>query len=319
VTNRAFRFGVLAERVRTRRELVETARRAEDAGYATFLLRDHFIEPPFGHQFAPFPALATVAACTERLRIGTMVACNDYRHPVMLVKEAATLDVLSEGRFELGLGAGFMQEEYERAGIPFDRPGRRVDRLIESVAVLKKLFAGEPATFDGEHYAVDGLDAFPMPVQRPHPPLLIAGAGRRMLDLAAREADIVGLQTVSTAGGVLAIDPWSRLAGKVDEQVVWLRQRAGARWPDIEISAVVTLIVTDDREAAAERFIQGAGWSDVTVEDVLAIPTLFVGTKEEIVDLMVERRDRYGLSYLIVPDSQMAVTASILPSLATAS
>lgn len=298
---------------------METARRAEDAGFATFLLRDHFIEPPFGHQLAPLLALATVAACTDRLRIGTMVACNDYRHPVMLAKEAATLDVLSNGRFELGLGAGFMQEEYERAGMPFDQPGRRVDRLAESVTVLKRLFAGEPATFHGKHYAIDGLDAFPMPVQRPHPPLLIAGAGRRMLNLAACEADIVGLQTVSTAGGVLTVDPWSRLAGKVDEQVAWLRQRAGARWPDIEVSAVVTLIVTDDRQAAAERFAQEAGWSDVSVEDVLAIPTLFLGTEGDIADLMVERRGRYGLSYLIVPDSQMEIAASILPVLASAS
>src|SRR5215472_6407806 len=146
---RPFRFGLLGENVRSAKELVDTAHRAEEAGFATFLLRDHFIAEPFGHQLAPLAALATVAAATTRLRVGTMVLCNDYRHPVLLAKEVATLDLLSDGRFELGLGAGFSRPEYEAAGLPYDPAGVRVDRLAEALQVLKGLFGATPCTFAG--------------------------------------------------------------------------------------------------------------------------------------------------------------------------
>src|SRR5262250_1143445 len=147
---RPFRFGLLGESVRSAKELVETARRAEEAGFATFLLRDHFIEEPFGHQLAPLTALATVAGATSRLRVGSLVLANDYRHPVVLAKEVATLDALSGGRVELGLGAGFSQAEYAQAGLRFDSPGVRVDRLEEALRVLKGLFAAGPLTFAGK-------------------------------------------------------------------------------------------------------------------------------------------------------------------------
>src|SRR5213593_2376338 len=172
-----FRFGLLGENVRSATELMETARRAEAAGFATFLLRDHFIDKPFGHQLAPLVALATVAAATETLRVGSLVICNDYRHPVLLAKEVATLDLLSGGRFELGLGAGFSQTEYEQAGIPYDRPGVRVDRLAEALRVFKGLFSAGPFTFAGRFYTVTGLNAFPKPVQQPHPPILVGAGG----------------------------------------------------------------------------------------------------------------------------------------------
>src|SRR5207253_7480209 len=158
---RPFRFGVFGENARSRGALLETARRAEDSGYSTFLLRDHFIEEPFGHQLATLTALATVAGATKELRVGSLVLSNDYRHPVMLAKEIATLDVLSNGRVELGLGAGFSKAEYDSAGIPFDPPGVRVDRLEEAIRVLKGLFGTEPLTFAGKHYAVTRLDGFP--------------------------------------------------------------------------------------------------------------------------------------------------------------
>jgi probable F420-dependent oxidoreductase len=201
-----FRFGCLGENVRSATELMETARRAEAAGFATFLLRDHFIQEPFGHQLAPLAALATVAAATARLRVGSLVLCNDYRHPVLLAKEVATLDVLSGGRFELGLGAGFSRPEYEAAGLPYDPPGVRVDRLAEALQVFKGLFGAAPFTFAGRFYSVTKLDAFPKPVQRPHPPILVGAGGRRMLAIAAREASIIGIQTASLATGRSAPD-----------------------------------------------------------------------------------------------------------------
>ena len=214
-----FRFGVLAEHVQTRDALIDTAHQAEELGYATFLIRDHFLEEPFGHQLAPLAALATVAAVTERLRIGTLVIANDYRPPVLLAKEAATLDLLSGGRFELGLGTGFLRAEYDQAGIPFDPPGVRVDRFAESLRVLKGLFAAAPFTFSGEHYSLTDFDAFPKPVQRPHPPILVGAGGKRMLSLAAREADIIGILTTSTANGVISGGPEPRMAAAVAQQL----------------------------------------------------------------------------------------------------
>jgi probable F420-dependent oxidoreductase len=171
MTQPPFRFGVFGEDARTPAVLLDTARRAEGAGYSTFLICDHFIDEPFGHQLAPLTALATVAAATTRLRVGSLVFSNDYRHPAMLAKEIATLDAMSNGRVELGLGAGFSKAEYDRAGLPFDPPGVRVDRLEESIHVLKGLLGERPFTFVGKHYAVTGLDGYPKPVQRPHPPL----------------------------------------------------------------------------------------------------------------------------------------------------
>jgi probable F420-dependent oxidoreductase len=197
VNPRPFRFGVLGESVRSAADLVDTAQRAEGAGYATYLMRDHFIEEPFGHQLAPVTALATAAAATKTLRVGSLVICNDYRHPAVLAKEVATLDLLSGGRFELGLGAGFSQPEYEAAGVPYDPPGVRVDRLVEALQVLKGLFGAGPFTFSGRYYTVKDLALFPKPVQRPHPPILVGAGGKRMLSIAAREANIIGIQTAT--------------------------------------------------------------------------------------------------------------------------
>ncbi|MGH7912536.1 MAG: TIGR03621 family F420-dependent LLM class oxidoreductase, partial [Candidatus Dormibacteraceae bacterium] len=233
-TQRRFRFGVMAEGVTTRRELLETARAAEDLGYDVLLLRDHFVAEPFGNQLGPIAALATVAAVTTRLRIGTLVACNDYRHPVLLAQEAATLDVLSEGRFELGLGAGFSLPEYEAAGIAFERAGVRIGRLEEAVACLKALFADGAATYRGKHYELRGLDGFPKPVQRPHPPLALAGALPRMLGLAAREADVVQLQTVNLTSGYQVDDGRSRLAEAEAARLQTLREKAGERMAGLE-------------------------------------------------------------------------------------
>src|SRR5919109_2712317 len=162
-----FRFGVIGEAITSREGLLGEARRAEDLGYATLLLRDHFVPEPFGVQLAPMVALSAAAGATRTLRVGSLVLDNDYRHPVMLAKEAATLDLLSEGRFELGIGAGWSRAEYRRAGLPFDEPAVRVGRLEEALQVLKGLLAGHPLTFEGEHYTIDGIAGFPVPVQRP--------------------------------------------------------------------------------------------------------------------------------------------------------
>lgn len=316
---RPFRFGILAERALSRSALLETARRAEDVGFNTLLLRDHFIQEPFGHQLAPVPALTAVAAITTRLRIGTLVCANDYRQPVMLAKEAATLDLLSEGRFELGLGAGFSQAEYEQAGMSFDRPGVRVDRLQEAIHVVKRLWATTPGTFTGEHYTVSGLDGFPKPVQQPHPPIHLGGAGRRMLSLAAREADIVGIQSVSTTSGSVNSAAQHRLATKVAEQIGWVRQAAGDRFANLELSTTATFIVSHDRHTAAAHLARQRGWQDVSTDDVLAMPAVLIGTVDQIIEALHSRRDRFGITYYVIDDADLHLIAAVVARLAAAS
>ncbi|MCA1668189.1 MAG: TIGR03621 family F420-dependent LLM class oxidoreductase [Thermomicrobia bacterium] len=311
-----FRFGVLGEHIGTRDELIGTARMAEEMGYATFLIRDHFIAPPFGHQLAPFAALATVAAVTERLRIGTLVFANDYRPPVLLAKEAATLDLLSGGRFELGIGTGFLKAEYDQAGIAFDPPGARVDRFAESLTVLKGLFADAPLTFSGAHYALTAFDSFPKPVQRPHPPILVGAGGKRMLSIAAREADIIGILTTSTANGVLSRDPAPRLAAAVERQIGWIREAAGDRFDAIELSLVPNVVIADDYRQAAATHIQARGWSGVSVDDVLAMPSDLIGSVDRVIAQMQARREQYGFSYYVISDGNMEAVAPVVKALA---
>ena len=313
---RPFRFGVFGESSRTRETLLDTARRAEDSGYATFLIRDHFIAEPFGHQLAPLSVLATVAGATKTLRVGSLVFSNDYRHPLILAKEIATLDVLSNGRVELGLGAGFSQAEYDSAGIRFDSPGVRVARLEEAIHLLKGLFAGVPLTFTGKHYSVTHFDSFPTPVQRPHPPILIGAAGKRMLSIAAREADIIGFQTVSTANGVVLDDPDIRLASAVAQKIELVRQMAGDRFDRIELSPVATVVIAEQRRQAAEQFSRDRGWRGISAEQVLEMPSIFIGSAEHIAEEMQARRERYGFSYFVLLDHAMEKAAPIVARLA---
>jgi probable F420-dependent oxidoreductase len=306
----------MAENVRTRDDLIRTARAAETAGFDILLIRDHWHEEPFGHQLAPLTALAVAAEATTRLRVGSMVIANDYRHPVVLAKEAATLDLLSGGRFELGLGAGFHRAEYEAAGLAFDPPGVRVGRLEEAVRLLKGLFTTEPFSFAGEHYHITDLDLFPKPVQQPHPPLLLAGAGKRMLSLAGREADIVGVQTVSTASGGLGTDPSDRLADGVTRKIAWIREAAGARFDRIELSTFATFVFAADREDGARRFADEHGWAGLPVADVMAMPAVFVGSVEQIAAEMIARRERFGFTYFVVADSDLVAAAPVVERLA---
>jgi probable F420-dependent oxidoreductase len=297
---RRFRFGLMAENVRAPGEMVELARRAEATGYATMLTRDHFVKEPFGHQLGPIVALAVAAEATTTLRLGSLVFCNDYRHPVLLAQEAATLDLLSNGRLELGLGAGFHREEYGQAGIPFERPGLRVDRLEESLRVLKGLFSDGPLTFAGRHYKISDLNGFPKPVQAPHPPFHVAAFGPRMLGIAGREADIINLQSGSLAGGALVDHPADRLPEAVEERVENIRQAAGARFDEIELSAFLNLVTAADRRRAAEDLARSRGWTSTTPEQVLSMPAIVVGDTNRIIEELQARRERFGLAYWVV-------------------
>lgn len=310
-----FRFGVIGEHVASAAAWRTTARQAEDLGYSTLFIRDHYVPEPFGDQFAPLIALMAAADATTTLRVGSLVLDNDYRHPVVLAKEAATLDVLSNGRVELGLGAGWAKAEYQQAGIVFDAPGTRVSRLEEALHVIKGLFAAEPLTFSGTHYSIRQLDGYPKPIQQPHPPILIGASGKRMLALAAREADIIGLLNGDYSSGTEIDDPLKRSPAALAEKIAWIRQAAGERFDRVELSMVIAPVLTADRQRGAEECARQHGWTSVGLEDVLAMPSIFIGSVEEIAEQMRERRERFGVSYYVVSDANMETCAPIVARL----
>lgn len=317
-TSKPFRFGVIAEEMTTREAWIETARRVEALGYATLLIRDHVVPDFFGPQFAPIAAMMAAADATTTLRVGTMVIDNDFRHPALLAKELATIDLLSGGRLELGIGAGWLEREYRVMGLPYDPPGIRVGRLIEAVAVLKGLFSGEPVHVAGEHYRIDGLVNVPLPAQRPHPPILVGGGSKRILTFAGREADTVGILMPSVGTGVVVDDPLARTADRVAEKIGWVRDGAGDRFDSVELSMIPTVVVTDDRRGATERMIAERGWSGVAVEQVWDMPSTLIGSPAEITAQVQTWQERLGFSYVVVDDATMEAFAPVVAELAGA-
>ena len=309
--DRKFRFGVMAPRAESHAQYRDAARQWEDLGYSTLFVPDHFVD----HPLAPIPAMAMVAEATERLRVGSLVLGNDYKHPVVLAREAATIDLLSDGRLELGVGAGWMTADYEKAGMSLDPPGVRVDRLAESLTVLKGLFGDKPFSFDGEHYQITDLDGSPKSVQRPAPPIIVGGGGKRVLSLAAREADIVGINANLRRGEAQHPDAAQSLsAAATDQKLDWVRGAAGGRFEDLEIQQYAGFVFfTDDRQSLAEAM---APAFDVTPEVALETPIALVGTTEQMVDDLIARRDRWQMSYIVVDDAVAEQFAPIVDRLA---
>jgi probable F420-dependent oxidoreductase len=291
---RAFRFGVQEHSASSGSAWKDKARLVESLGYKALYLPDHF-----GDQLGPISALMASADATTTLRVGSLVFDNDYRHPAVLAKEVASLDLLSDGRFDLGLGAGWMASDYEQAGIPFDSPGVRIERMEEGLAIIKGLLAGGQFSFAGKHYRIASLEGTPSPVQKPHPPILLGGGGRRMLRLAAREADIVNVNYDLREGRINPTLVRTGLAGATDEKLAWIREAAAGRIDQIELSVTIFFAsITDDRESLAAAVGRGFG---AEAADVLDTPHFLIGTVDEIVEALRERRERYGISYVILP------------------
>ena len=307
---RPFRFGVTVPSVSAGSAWAEKARRVEQLGYSVLAVPDHFRD-----QLAPVPALTAAALATTRLRVGSLVFCNDFRHPVVLAKEAATLDVLSSGRFELGLGAGWLRAEYDQAGIRFDAPGTRVERLEEAVTIVKGLLAGERVTFTGRHYSIADLEGRPVPVQRPHPPVLIGGGGQRTLSLAAREASIVGFVPRALKDGS-GLDRTDFGEAALRQKIQWVRAAAGDRFDSLELNALIqAVVVSDQRTHTADQL---AARFKVARDLVLESPYVLLGTIDEICDTIRQRRERYGISYLTVFERDMEAFAPVVEGLAGA-
>jgi probable F420-dependent oxidoreductase len=301
MTARAFRFLGGAGEIVDGRTIAEQARRAESIGYSALVIPDHLLQ-----QLAPLPALAAIAAATDRLRIGTFVLNNDLRHPAVLAQELATLDMFSGGRLEIGIGAGWNRPEYEATGLTFDPVGVRAERLEEAVIVLKGLFGLGPFTFAGRHYRIADLDGQPKPLQQPHPPFLIGGGGRRMLTLAAREADIVGLAPRPGRNG--RRDLASYLAPATEEKIRWVREAAGDRFDRLELNTYPSMspvIVTDHARREAETLLAGAHRTSderATVDELLDSPHIFIGTIDFLIDKIRGLRERFGISCVMLDD-----------------
>jgi probable F420-dependent oxidoreductase len=300
---RPFRFLATVDGYPSFAELTSLARKAEAVGCSTFVLPDHLIG-----QYAPLPLLAAVAAVSERLRVGTFVLNACLRHPAVLAQDLATLDVLSGGRLEIGLGAGWNKPEHDAIGIPFEPTGVRIKRLTEAITILKGCFAEGSFSFSGQHYTITGHDGTPKPAQRPHPPVFVGGGGKRLLTLAAREAQIIGLAPRLVQGDRPRVDARSLTAAATEEKIGWIREAAGDRFGELELNAYPsggpTVITRDPRAEARRRADSIAEQTGVelTVEEILDSPHVFIGSLKDLARKVADLRERFGISSFLIDD-----------------
>ena len=298
-----FRFGLQAYAPESGKQWRELARKAESTGFSSFHLADHIIGPgpalaATGHPVqtvAAIPAMAVAAEATSTIKVGCRVLCVDYRNPVMLAKEVATLDFFSEGRLELGLGAGWLQGEYEAVGIPFYRAGVRLDRFEEVIGLLRASFAEGELNIDTTHVHAVGFEAVPKPFTKSGPPIMIGGGAQRILTIAGREADIVSLNFNNSSGKLGAEGIGSSTAEHTDQKIQWIRNGAGKRFDqiEIEIAAYFTVVTPDGAGTRAKM----APMFGMTPEVFAEHPNVLIGSVDEICDRIVERRERFGISY----------------------
>lgn len=289
------------------RTLTAEARRAEDLGCSGFVIPDHLIG-----QYAPIPVLTAVAAATERIRVGSFVFNINLRHPAVLAQDLATLDVLSDGRLDIGLGAGWNKPEHDAIGIPFEPAGVRIAKLEEAIQVMKGCFAEGPFSHQGEHYTITEHDGPPKPLQHPHPPFFLGGGGRRFLTLAAREAQIIGLAPRITTGpdGTPTGDPRTITYAATVEKLGWIREAAGDRFPDLEFNtypagAGFATCITDDPMAEARRRaadLERRSGHEISAQDVLDSPHHYVGTVKSLTEKFLRLREELGISSFLVDD-----------------
>jgi probable F420-dependent oxidoreductase len=307
---RPFRFGVQASSAGTRTDWMELARRVEANGYSTLGMPDHL-----DGQLSPVPALQCAADATSTLRLGALVFDNDFRHPVVLAKELATMDVLSNGRVQLGIGAGWTATDYQQSGIPYDPPGVRISRMIEAVSIIRSAFEPERFSFTGEHYTVTDYNGMPKPLQA-RLPLLIGGGGPRVLGYAAREADIVGINPTLTSGAIDESTFDSMTAEEVDSKVAVVREAAAVagRLDAIEMNVRAFMVtVTDDPDSAIQAI---ADFTRASAEMISQSPFALVGPPNKLAEDLLARRDRWGFSYVIVGQNDVEAFAPVVARLA---
>ena len=306
-----FRFGVQFSTSTSGDVYRETVRKIEDLGYSTVFCPDHFDD-----QWAPTVALTVAAEATTNLRVAALVYDVDYRHPVTLAKEIATLDVVSGGRVEFGIGAGWMTHDYEAAGIQFDRPGVRIDRMLEAIEVMRGLWSGEPFDFRGSHYEISGLTGTPSPHQSGGPPIIVGGGGKRVLTEAALRADIVGLNASLHAGSVGPETALSALGERFLERRNWVEEAAGDRFPEIELQMNTFMTaVTNTTSEANEMFEGMAPMFGLSPEQARTIPMVLAGTISDVCDQLHRYRELYGTSYWVIHEGEVDAMAPVVAKL----
>jgi probable F420-dependent oxidoreductase len=305
---RRFRFAVELHEPFADRSWNDTVREVESLGYSTMFVPDHFDEG-----LGPIAAMASAVAVTTTLRVGTLVLDCDFRHPAVLARELATIDRLSEGRLEVGLGAGWKNLDYQRSGIAMERPGVRVDRLIEHTTVLRGLFAPGPFTFAGEHYQIAELDGSPAPHHHGGPPILIGGGAKRVLRFAGATADIIGLNASVHSGEIDGDAALDAMAERIDEKLQWVKEGAGDRFDDIEINAWLSVAeLTDDPDGVSALVAELFG---VDAAQVQASPLVMIGTVDSLHDVLHQRRERWGYSYHVIPGAKAREFAPLVAAL----
>ncbi|MFT4864787.1 MAG: putative F420-dependent oxidoreductase [Ilumatobacter sp.] len=306
-----FRFGVQLSNAASGTEWIEQARKVESLGYDIATMPDHF-----DGQLAPVPALQAILDATTTLKASALVFDNDYKHPVVLAKELATMDVISNGRVEVGLGAGWMISDYEQAGMQYDRPGVRIDRFLEGLHIIKSAMGPDPFSFEGEHYKITDYNGFPKPVGGQCPPVIIGGGGPRVLKVAAREADIVGVNG-SLHAGVIGPDAISTMTGEVITEKVAIvadAAEAAGRLDHIEMNIRAFFVsVTDDRAGQVTGMASLIGVEEQMIENS---PFALIGSPSKIAEDIVARREQYGFSYVIVGPDELEVFAPVVAQLA---
>ena len=306
-SKRPFKFGAKATKAATGKEWADLARQAEDLGYVSLQIDDHF-----GGQLSPIPACMAAAAVTSRLQVGTLVAGNDFRNPVVLAKEASTIDLLSDGRFILGIGAGWLKGDYAIAGIQQDDAHTRIERMGEAIDIFRGVWSAAPFSFSGEHYQIAEVTGYPKPVS--DIPILVGGGGRQVLTLAAQKADIVGINPKIVGRTINPRSMATAAADVVDEKLSWVREGAGDRYEQIELQLqVFVTVVTDDPMAVAEKLAPNFG---LPPEVVLAAPYFQIGPLEKIKDDLVELRDRWDISYIAFQQDATQAVAPLVSQLA---
>ncbi|HXY45098.1 MAG TPA: TIGR03621 family F420-dependent LLM class oxidoreductase [Acidimicrobiales bacterium] len=306
---RPFRFGVQYSNAAGGAAWRACARRLEDLGYSTLFIPDHF-----GDEWGPLVALTVAAEATQQLKVGSLVLDNDYRHPLVLAKELATLDLVSEGRLEVGLGAGWLRTDYEQAGIVYDTPATRVSRLEESVRLLRRLWSAEAVSVSGEHYELSEATCLPKPYTPGGPPLLIGGGSRRVLRLAVEHADIIGVNPRLASGAIDAESIASTAPAAYAERIGWIREAAGDRFDDLELQSLVFVAqIGRPKEVVAEEMAALMGFP---ATEVAASSTVLVGTEDEVVETLLQRREELGFSYWVLHGADVDAFAPVVARLA---
>lgn len=293
--SRPFRFGIQVHNATSAAEWRATARKAEELGYSTLFLPDHFDEA-----WSPTVPLTVAAEATTTLNVGALVYDNDYSHPLVLARDIAAMDVLSGGRVEFGIGAGWMTTDYEQSGIVLDSPKIRIERMAEALEVIQRLWTYETASFSGDYYQLSEARCRPRPSQPGGPKIIVGGGGKRVLSVAAKYASIIGVNPELTSGTAGAEAAKTAVADRYRERIGWIRDAAGERFDDIELQVLCQIEqVTDDRETMYTNLAPVFG---LTPEEARDVPIVLVGTVDQIVEDLQRRREMYGFSYIVVHD-----------------